>query len=409
MTYHDNIRKFILLVCLLPLFSCLMAQVRPAQLKEGPMPFISAIQFLAQDLMAQVIKDRGILLLAGTSVVIDPFADADTNEVLRVSRRVEEIMIEEITQHFKTIDLTKMTLDNLRGADYVMNGTIRLDVFKPDHQPYGKMYYQVSASAINLKTGKVVGRSDVWISDRNLDYLPTQIYEDSPMYLKDPPSEGSVEIATGPVGAPANRAYYDALETMAILMEAEMAYEIGDYTTALTLLNTVAGRSDGQLMKTYAGLYSVWRRLGRMDMAEDAFGNLLSISVEKNHTLTVKFLFDVNSVEFWKDPELKRQYEIWIQQIGTYFHDSPYCLRIVGHCSRTGTETYNDNLSFARAYRIQQLLRPYFPDIQERSEAMGKGFKETIKGIGTDDERDAIDRRVEFMLIDCKEGYQQNF
>ncbi|MGH8604505.1 MAG: hypothetical protein ACREXR_17505, partial [Gammaproteobacteria bacterium] len=40
--------------------------------------------------------------------------------------------------------------------------------------------------------------------------------------------------------------------------------------------------------------------------------------------------------------------------------------------------------------------------ILERSKASGKGFRENVVGSGTDDARDALDRRVEFSLTDCR-------
>lgn len=33
---------------------------------------------------------------------------------------------------------------------------------------------------------------------------------------------------------------------------------------------------------------------------------------------------------------------------------------------------------------------------------IGKGFSENIVGTGTDDDRDALDRRVELFVIKCK-------
>jgi len=383
------------------LFSCIRTQVQPSRLTQEHNTFRAAIRFLTNNLMTQVEKNR-IFFFRKRSIVIDPFIDANSKEILKVSRSIERIIIKESKRNFKYFDLNRVTSENLRDADYVMNGTIRLDLYQSDDTTSGKKYYHVSASVTDLKTGKLIGRSDVRISDQNLDYTPTQIYQDSPMYLKDPPVEGSIAIATSQVGTLADRDYYNSLETMAMLVEAETAYDQKDYEAALTLLKMVSELPDGKLMKTYAGMYSTYRRLGRMDLAEGAFAKLLSISVEKNKSLTVKFLFDVNSMKFWRDPDLKKQYDVWLRQIGRYFNNSLYCLRIAGHCSRTGTEGYNTGLSLKRARRIQELMQPYFPEVFQRSKAIGKGFTENIKGTGTDDEHDVIDRRVEFFVVNCE-------
>ncbi len=381
------------------LFSCVVrTQVQPTRLMQGHKTFSAAIRFLTNSLMMQVEKDR-IFFFRKQSIVIDPFIDANTKEIPKVSRAIEKIIIKESNQNFKYFDLARMTSENLSDADYIISGTIRPDQYQPDDT---KKYYHVSASVTDMKTGKVIGRSDVLISDQNLDYTSTQIYKDSPMYLKDRPVEGSVATATSRLGTLADIDYYNSLETMAMLVEAETAYDQKDYEAALTLLKMVSELPDGKLMKTYAGMYSTYRRLGRMDLAEGAFAKLLSISVEKNKSLTVKFLFDVNSMKFWRDPDLKKQYDVWLRQIGRYFNNSLYCLRIAGHCSRTGTEGYNTGLSLKRARRIQELMQPYFPEVFQRSKAIGKGFTENIKGTGTDDEHDVIDRRVEFFVVNCE-------
>jgi outer membrane protein OmpA-like peptidoglycan-associated protein len=359
----------------------------------------TAIQSVASELMMRVRMDRGLLSRQETTIVIDPFVNADNGEVLRASKDIENMIIRKGKDSFDGFTFVRMTSENLRKANYAMNGAIR---HMSPGQEVSEPYYQVSASVVNLKTGKVVGRSDVRVAEGDMDYTSTLFYKDSPMYIKDRPLEGSIETATSEVGSRANRAYYDALETLAMLVEAETAYESGNYRKSLALLEEVMKRPDGQLMKTYAGLYSTYYRLGHLDLAEKAFDKLLSISVEKNRILTVKFLFDVNSLEFWRDPNLKAQYGMWLQRIGKYFHNSQYCLKITGHCSRTGAERYNDKLSQERAYKIQKLLQPEFPNVLNRSEAIGRGFKDNIVGTGTDDERDAIDRRVEFFVVDCE-------
>lgn len=393
------VKQFARLICVI-LFLALLSSCAMFQnlFNPRPMTFKAAIQSVAHKLMTQVKSDRGALFSQDTTIVIDPFVNADNGEVIRASKEIEKIIIQEGRENFKGLHFVRLTSENLREADYAMNGAIRHISNKLGGLSGG--YYQVSASVVNLETGKIIGRSDVQMTE-DLDYTSTLFYRDSPMYIKDPPLEGSVQTATSPVGSLADKAYYDSLETLAMLTEAETAYGKSDYEPALALLKKVAERPDGQLMKTYAGLYNTYRRLNQMKLAEAAFTKLLSISVEKNKVLTLKFLFDVNSVEFWKDPELKKQYAMWLRQLGKYFNRSSYCLRIVGHCSRTGAERYNDKLSMERAYRIQELLQPDFPEIMQRSSAIGKGFRENIVGTGTDDGRDAIDRRVEFVLMDC--------
>jgi outer membrane protein OmpA-like peptidoglycan-associated protein len=88
---------------------------------------------------------------------------------------------------------------------------------------------------------------------------------------------------------------------------------------------------------------------------------------------------------------------------GTNFSspDPKVCLSLVGHASRTGSESYNDRLSVQRALYIRQSLEAVAPELAARLQTTGKAFPENLVGIGTDDARDALDRRVEFKIVGC--------
>jgi outer membrane protein OmpA-like peptidoglycan-associated protein len=77
------------------------------------------------------------------------------------------------------------------------------------------------------------------------------------------------------------------------------------------------------------------------------------------------------------------------------------CLNIVGHTSRTGTEAVNDRISVARAETVKRLLEAQVRTLAPRLRATGVGFRENLVGSGTDDALDAVDRRVEFKVVDC--------
>ncbi len=59
-------------------------------------------------------------------------------------------------------------------------------------------------------------------------------------------------------------------------------------------------------------------------------------------------------------------------------------------------------LSQKRAAVIKQSLERQNRRIAARVFAEGVGSREVIVGLGTDDLRDALDRRVEFRTVDCR-------
>jgi outer membrane protein OmpA-like peptidoglycan-associated protein len=356
------------------------------------LPFKAAIDRLSDDIIGQVVADSGD---RAAMVVVDPFVDADSGEVPRVSLRIEELLMKRAEAGADRLQLSRLTSENQGRADYMISGSIELD----STETGDVTIYRVFATARNLRQNRVVGNSSVWVSDPDLDYASMAIYQDTPffnpVYLRERLPEELPRKSPGAV-----EEY--SLETRALLREASTAYEKGAYDTALSLFTAASERPDAQSLWTYAGLYLAQYKLGRLAEADRTFAKIVSISVEDHRMLTVRFLFKVNSVNFPNDARLRERYAAWLKHIGAYFQKTDYCLQIVGHCSKTGPETYNERLSLDRAKRIQQLLRSSLPDTMTRTTAIGKGSRENVVGIGTDDERDILDRRVELVIVDCK-------
>ena len=92
---------------------------------------------------------------------------------------------------------------------------------------------------------------------------------------------------------------------------------------------------------------------------------------------------------------------MWIRQIARETAAAKVCMLVVGHTSKTGTEQVNNRLSLQRGATIQRRLDSLVPEIAGRIQAVGMGFRENVIGTGTDDLRDALDRRVEFKVRPC--------
>jgi outer membrane protein OmpA-like peptidoglycan-associated protein len=372
-----------------------------------PLEFDTAIRALTAKVVAPIKNEHFTLWGIGkVKIVLDPFIDATSGEVVQASRRIEQVILDEIEKNFNKISVDRITAQNLRDAEYVLNGTINFEKYEIRGES-AETYYRVLSSLVDLKTGKVVSDADVWISAKDLDYTPVPSYKDSPVYSKDQRAEGQINTSGKKAGEQAEHQYYDALDTHSLLVEAETSYEHQDYDNALLLFGKAAERPDGQVMRTYAGLYETHYKLKDPSEAEKAFGRLLETSIKENNRLNVKLLFEVNSVEFIDNSDLKSQYIDWLAQLNQFFLKNNYCFHIIGHSSRTGGLSYNRRLSLQRAKRVQELMKIGFPDIEQKSKVIGKGFEENLLGLGTDNMFDAIDRRVEFSVVDCQELQQK--
>ncbi len=387
------------MISLLFLTSCAM---QPRKDASPPMEIKTAIRTLTQDLFSQLSGSQNIFggFISDSStkknVLLDPFVDANTGEGVKVSLQIDKLLRDYANTHFKQYTLHPLTSDKLSQAHYVMAGIIYLDEYHGNDKRY-----HVAASIFQADTGKIVAQSEAWIADQDLDYTPIPIYQDNPMYmLKDPLLKGLVETAKNPPGAYAQREYFDALRAQAVTVEATTAYEKKDYNKALNLFQKAIEQTHGQTMKAYSGLYQTYLKMNKLAEAEKVFATLFALGV-RNNNISVRFLFSVNSIDFMENPDLRIQYAFWLRQIGKYFNNNKLCTQILGHSSLSGSEKYNEELSQKRAQRVQQLLQPHFSAITQRAVAVGKGFKDTIIGSGTDDLRDAVDRRVEFVIVEC--------
>lgn len=386
-----------LILCLLASLGFLAGCAAPplSPTVKTPMELEPAVKALAADLFGQVRASQNFVGRMGKKAfVVDPFIDAYTAEVNETSRQIEQVLMREVRSAFPEFPIEHMSVKNLGTSQYVVNGTIRLD------KTSGSGFYRVSSSVVDLKTGMIIANSEVWLTKEKLNFEPIASYKESPMYLKDKRVEGYIATTLSNTGALADKSYFDTLPTAAVLSEADVRFDAGDFANALDLYQLAEGRADGKTMKTYSALYQSYRKLGQNQEAEKAFANLVDVGLGNNN-LSTRFLFTVNTTDFVADPSLRSQYALWLRQIARRVAAAGVCLNIVGHSSRSGNERYNDQLSQQRALAVQKLMQKDFPQVMQKTKAYGKGFRENIIGTGSDDAQDAIDRRVEFRVVEC--------
>ena len=117
--------------------------------------------------------------------------------------------------------------------------------------------------------------------------------------------------------------------------------------------------------------------------------------------LPVKLLFQPGKTAFHQAGDLAQQYTMWVDSLARETGRAQACVRIVGHTSRTGSARANETLSRQRAEIVQRMLERDNRALSTRLSAAGVGSREALVGLGTDDLRDALDRRVEFRVVDC--------
>ena len=381
----------LVLTAMLGALSCTPAPAPapPAPAPVGDMDLNAAAKQVATDLSQQITAGPG------RPVVIDPILDRSSGQQTGVSVRVEAALAPALTSAgtAKGLSILPFTGEGAASARFVMAGTVSL-VTAPDH-------YALSVSLTDKETGLVVAQSAARFVEAGLDQSPTKFYNDSPSLTRDRSVDGYVRTSETHAGSPADALYVSQLSTSALLAEALDAYNAERWEQSLSRYTAASQRPDGAQLRTFNGIYLTNVRLGRLPAAEAAFGRIAQLGLATNN-LAVKLLFKPgSSTEFWPGAQLAGVYPMWVRQIARAAQSTRVCLKIVGHTSRSGSEAVNDPLSLSRAETVKKMMEAEVRGLSAQLSATGVGFRENIVGTGKDDASDAIDRRVEFKVIEC--------
>jgi hypothetical protein len=318
--------------------------------------------------------------------------DKSTGQQTGASSRVQEEVTTAIKAAIPTAAVVPFDASAIDASALILNGTVGT--------AEGADAYSLSVAVTDRGNGLVIAQSAARFQQAGLDSTPTRFYADSPSLVRDRSVDGYVKTAETTAGNLADPLYVSQLPTEALLAAALTAYNDGRWDDALAGYTAAAARPEGQTLRTFNGIYLCDIHLGKKAAAEEAFGKIAALGLATNN-LAVKLLFRPGSTEFVADPALSGEYPMWVRQIGLATKASGSCLHIVGHTSHSGTEAVNDRLSLSRATAVRTLLEKEVPGLARQTTVTGEGFRKNIIGTGTDDERDALDRRVEFEVQPC--------
>ncbi|MDD2991708.1 MAG: OmpA family protein [Zoogloea sp.] len=363
------------------------------------LPFEQAVAQATEDLFKQTQADllsKVESKLVRRTIAIDPLLDGRTGQQTAVTRSIEKSITEKIKTAHPQFDVLPFQSSSMGKTSLILTGTLTRD--NATGTPSKRL--RLALALTDLKTGKVIAQANSLTRDDGLDTKPTPFYQDSPVIIHDRTIDGYVKTAETPPGQAADPAYLEKIVTAALIEEALGAYNDQNYAEALHLYQRALASSGGDQLRVHTGIYLSNLKLGRNGEAEAAFGKIVSSGLANNN-LGVKFLFRPGSTEFWQDTKISGPYTFWLRQIARQSAAAKVCMNIIGHTSKTGSEQTNDRLSQQRAQFIKQRLEAEAPELGPRTRASGQGFRQALVGTGSDDARDALDRRVEFKLSSC--------
>ncbi len=382
---------------------------RPTTLSDDAL-IEQGIQYAVSDLLAQALKTPGFQtppksaleqLLATNKpvvksvVVIDNSVDGISGQQTAATRMLDERLLAQLSARLDKHEVAPIKPDILKTANFLVTGTLAQAI--PGD---GRSGFKLNVALTDLRSGFVIAQAVARVRPNGVDATPTKFFRDSPAISMDRATEGKVKTAQSEAGAEADSLYLSRLPIDALIAAADQHFEAGQYDEALSLYSAVSTQPEGQRLHVLNGVYLCEIQLGHQEAAETAFGRIVSLGLAINN-LSVKLLFKPGSTELIADPKISASYVMWLRQIARATVSSKLCLNIVGHTSKTGSEQVNDRLSLQRAAAIQRSFELGTPGIAGKLLPVGMGFRENIVGTGTDDMRDALDRRVEFKVRPC--------
>lgn len=384
---------------------------RPAALSAAA-AFDVAIDHAVDDLLVQVVRLPEFQPVAKSAleqivqrkaetpprikIAVDTTLDGVTGQQTAATVLLDQRLLARAVSRFPQFDVLAVSPDVLLASRFILVATLS----SSDRAPQTGTF-QISLSLTDMRSGLVVARAEARSTAVGVDSTPTPFFRDSPALMRDRAVDGQIKTAQMPVGSAADGAYLSNLTVAALIAEGARLYDSAQYETALRAYQTAVLKPDGKQARVFNGLYLANTQLGRVEAAEQAFSRIVSLGLATNN-LSIKFLFKPGSTDFLPDQRVIAPYPMWLRVMAKEIAAGKYCMSIVGHSSKTGSESVNDRLSLQRAASLQKRLEVIAPEIGGRLQPLGMGFRENLIGIGTDDLRDALDRRVEFKVRSCQ-------
>jgi len=362
-----------------------------------PAPFADAVGRAGEQLLREA---QGALGSAPRDLVIDPLIDAATGQQTAGTVLMGQqlaTLIKARTPQWNVRPLTRTALSN---RPLLLIGTLTA-VNTRSARDENADAFRICLVLLDLRTGKLVAKRVDRATVASVAAEPTAFFRDSPTWSLDRTALAYIKSCQGSSpGDSVDPGYLLRLPAAALINEAQIAFADNKPAEAYRLFREAQPIADPDDLRILNGLYLASWRTGRKKEATDAFARIVGVGLDSKK-LPIKIFFNPGTTALIQSADLRAQYAIWLREVALEVAVRETCMKVVGHTSRTGDPAANVVLSQRRAVSIRQALERQDRKLVGKLSAEGKGSSETLVGLGTDDLRDALDRRVEFSTVDC--------
>lgn len=376
------------LVALLVLAGC---STPPSPPITSDLPLAQAVGMAADEAVRRMEEPRLMdrLLNRSTRIYLAPVLQTGSRQQTVTTVRVRELLAVHLKSQHRGIELVPYTAAAAVESDARLDTLLTAATLPDGRRSTDRM--RLEMRLVSLKDGSTLASAQASVADPGLDGTPVAFFRESPFTL--PPPEG--------FAAAGGLTERQRTVPIARLDEAGSAYSAGRFDQALSLYRSAATLPGTDTMQALVGSYLASVRTGREEDSREAFSRIVALGLQ-TRALGVKLLFAPGRTEYFDDPEISKPYPEWLREIARQAGEATSCLQVVGHSSRTGAEDFNVSLSAQRAEAVRGQLEAANPALASRVGTAGVGWRENLVGTGTDDLRDAVDRRVEFKVVDCR-------
>lgn len=378
------------------LTACVTQPSKPIEtLARPPQPAFhkdlsEAIQFIAIHLKSQVPQQT---VVDAKVIPVDIFFNEHSAEEATASKNLQHNLVAALTATLTNASFGPLDTRNIQNARWVTlasYASVKSAEVNKDGQ-----WIRLKVAIADVKTGEMLAQVVTHVDAKQFNTAPTRFFKSAPMYLTDTSHTDRNAVLAGQ-----SRPLGQGLKVRAAMMEATQSFDAENWVEAEQRFSKVLELSPVHT-GALSGLYEVlWLRGNKIE-AEKVFVRLSAAGIEAG-SLSVKLLFKLSSTDFIDEADLNQQYQLWLRAIGQAVIAKNVCLDVNGHASASGSIEFNQRLSLSRAARIVSRLQQS-PSLSKGALASyGKGSTEMIVGTGADDATDSIDRRVEFVVRDCK-------
>ncbi|MGZ5237952.1 MAG: OmpA family protein [Caldimonas sp.] len=333
-------------------------------------------------------------------LIIDPLIDASTGQQTMGTVQMGQQLTTIIKAKAPNWNVRQLTRASLSNQPLLLIGTLTA-INTRNAKDENADAFRACLVMIDLRSGKLIAKRVDRATVATVNAEPTPFFRDSPTWALDRTASGYIKSCQGSLpGDTIDTGYLLRLPAQALINEAQIAFAENKPSDAYRLFHEAQPIADPDDLRVLNGLYLASWRTGKKKEAAETFGKIVGVGLDAKK-LPIKLFFNPGTTTLLQSADLQAQYAVWLKEVALQVGVRETCVKVIGHTSRTGSPAANDTLSQKRADVIKQRLEKQNSKLGNRISSAGNGSRETIVGLGTDDLRDALDRRVEFRTVDC--------